>query len=165
MGSSAVEWRAVKTAGGVNQTGGRSVIQDTGHYLGSTMSHWDFGRPTDGGHDAPRPSWAPGAAYPPDQPDDAGGGAWPAGDAWPADGGWPTRDESPAGDGWDDDEAMTPYPLTYERDDFVAADEQPAAAAGPPWDPWPPAPYAAGRSDYRRAQRLRPGAATPTRRY
>ena len=148
MGPSAVGWRAVETAGAVNQTGVLSVIQDTGHYLGSTMSHWDFGRPTDGGHDAPRPSWAAGAAYPPDQPDDAGGGAWPAGDAWPADGGWPTRDESPAGDGWDDDEAMTPYPLTYERDDFVAADEQPPAAAGPPWDPWPPAPYAAGRSDY-----------------
>ena len=148
MGSSAAEWRAVESAGGVNQTGGRSVIQDTGHYLGSTMSHWDFDRPTDGGHDAPRPSWAAGAAYPPDQPDAAGGGAWPAGDAWPADGGWPTRDESTAGDGWDDDEAMTPYPLTYERDDFVAADEQPAAAAGPPWDPWPAAPYAAGRGDY-----------------
>jgi hypothetical protein len=46
---------------------------------------------------------------------------------------------------------MTPYPLTYERDDFVAADGQPATAAGPaagpPWEAWPPAPYAAGLSD------------------
>jgi hypothetical protein len=112
------------------------------------MSHWDFGRPTDDEHYAPRPSEAAGAAYPPEQPPAAGQGAWPAGDAWPADGEWPARDEWPAEDGWDDDEAMTPYPLTYERDDFVAADEQPPAAAGPPWDPWPPAPYAAGRSDF-----------------
>jgi hypothetical protein len=115
------------------------------------MSHWDFGRPTDDEHHAPRPSGAAGAAYPPGQPGAAGQGAWPAGDgwpadAWPADGGWPARDERPAEDGWDDDEAMTPYPLTYERDDFVADGQEPAAAADAS-QPWPPAPYPAGLSD------------------
>jgi hypothetical protein len=115
------------------------------------MSHWDFGRPTDDEHYAPPPSGAAGAAYPPGQPVAAGQVAWPAGyawpaDAWPADGGWPARDERPAEDGWDDDEAMTPYPLTYERDDFVADGQEPAAAADPS-QPWPPAPYPAGLSD------------------
>jgi hypothetical protein len=110
------------------------------------MSHWDFGRPTDDEHYAPRPSEAAGAAYPPDQPPAAGPGAWPGGDAWPADGGWPTRDEWPAEDGWDDDEAMTPYPLTYERDDFVADGQQPAATADAS-RPWAPAPYPAGLGD------------------
>jgi hypothetical protein len=132
----------------VNQTGGWSVIKNTGHYLGSTMSHWDFGRPMGGEHDAPRPSGAAGAAYPPDQPGGARDGAWPAGYPWLAEGERPTRAEWAAGDGrdddgWDDDEGMTPYPLTYERDDFVAADQEPAPAADA-WQPWPPAPYAAG---------------------
>jgi hypothetical protein len=121
------------------------------------MSHWDFGRPTDGEHDAPRPPRVAGATYPPDLPGAARDGAWPTAGAWPADEG------SAGGEGWDDDgwddEAMTPYPLTYERDDFVAADQQPAAAPGPvphpapatapgpPWETWPPAPYPAGLSD------------------
>ncbi|HEY1667854.1 MAG TPA: hypothetical protein VGG54_19385 [Trebonia sp.] len=110
------------------------------------MSHWDFGRPADDEHYAPLPSGAAGAAYPPDQPGAAGQGVWPAGDAWPADGGWPTRDDWPAEDNWDDDEAMTPYPLTYERDDFVADVQQPATAADAS-RPWPPALYPAGLSD------------------
>src|ERR1700722_5267168 len=121
MGSSAVEWRAVKTAGGANQTGARSVIQDTGHYLGSTMSHWDFGRPTDAEHDAPRPSGAAGAAYPPDPPGSTGDGAWPAQDAWPTRNAWQQGlapdGGGPGDDYWDDDEDTTTYPLTYERDD------------------------------------------------
>ena len=58
----------------------------------------------------------------------------------------PTRDEWPAEDGWDDDEAVTPYPLTYERDDFVGDGQQPAAAADAS-QPWPPGPYPAGLSD------------------
>jgi hypothetical protein len=41
---------------------------------------------------------------------------------------------------------MTPYPLTYERDDFVADGQQPAAAADAS-RPWPPAPYPAGPGD------------------
>ncbi|MGH3296824.1 MAG: hypothetical protein ACRDP7_34030 [Trebonia sp.] len=122
------------------------------------MSHWDFGRPTDGEHDAPRPSGAASAAYPPDQPGGAGDGGWQAGDggwqagpAWPGEEGRPTRPEWPVGDGWDDDgwdddEGMTPYPLTYERDDFVAPDQQPAPAADA-WEPWSPPAYAAGRGD------------------
>ncbi|MDX6345149.1 MAG: hypothetical protein QOH87_5287 [Trebonia sp.] len=146
------------------------------------MSHWDFGRQADGEHDAPRPSGAAGAAYPPDLPGRAGDGAWPAQDAWPADGGWPAPDGGwpapdgwhegrspdegrspaegwppgagrypdealPAEDGWDDDEVMATYPLTYERDDF-AADPQPAdPRARAPWEPWPPAPYPAGLRD------------------
>ena len=120
------------------------------------MSHWDFGRPTDGQHDTPQPSWQAGAAYLPGPPDDAGDGAWPADGRWPAAEDWPPAsdeaagDEPPAGswppdDGWDDDEGLGPYPLTYERDDFTVPPSPPSSspetAPGPgPWEPWPPAP-------------------------
>ena len=140
------------------------------------MSHWDFGRPTDGIHDAPRPSRPAGAAYPADPAD--GDGAWPAQDGWPdghdsaaqdgwpahegrpadgqwaADGGWPpgggmTPDGGwQADDGWDEDpEDIAPYPLTYERDDFAAVAPSPAEPSRAPWEPWPPAPYPAELTD------------------
>ncbi len=119
------------------------------------MSHWDFGRPTAAEHDAPRPSGAAGAAYPPDPPGSTGNGAWPAQDAWPARDAWqqelPPDGGGPGDDYWDDDdEAMTAYPLTYERDDYAAADPHPAPVARPPWEPWepwPPGPDPAGSGD------------------
>src|ERR1700722_2936966 len=76
------------------------------------MSHWDFGRPGDGQHDAPRPPW-PGGTYPPDSTEANGDGAWPAPDGRTADGG------RPAPDGW--------------AHEGRSADEQWAAGGG-----WPP---------------------------
>ncbi len=75
------------------------------------MSHWDFGRPADGQHDAPRRSGPAGATYSPDLPDGAEGeapdrdewnaaGGWPARDGWPADSSQPARDTWPAHEGW-----------------------------------------------------------------
>ena len=118
------------------------------------MSHWDFGRPTDTEHDAPRPSGAAGAAYPPDPPGSTGDGAWPAQDAWPTRNAWQQGlapdGGGPGDDYWDDDEDTTTYPLTYERDDYAAADPHPAPVARPPWEqwePWPPAPDPAASGD------------------
>jgi hypothetical protein len=118
------------------------------------MSHWDFGRPTEAEHDAPRTSGAAGAAYPPDPPGSTGDGAWPAQDAWPTRNAWQQGldpdGHGPGDDYWDDDEDTTTYPLTYERDDYAAADPHPAPAARPPWEqrePWPPAPDPAAPGD------------------
>jgi len=78
----------------------------------------------------------------------------PAQDAWPIRNAW-QPELAPDGDGpgddyWDDDEDPTTYPLTYERDDYAAADPQPAPVARPPWEqwePWPPAPDPAASGD------------------
>jgi hypothetical protein len=91
----------------------------------------DEGWPADG-------QWSPAADWPP-------AAGWPPGEDGPADEGWP-----PAGDGWDDEDGTAPYPLTYERDDFVTAEPQPAAPAAParePWEPRLPAPSPAGPGD------------------
>ena len=79
------------------------------------------GWPADGGrpHGAGRDEWAHEGRSADEQW--AAGGGWPPGAGMPADEGWP------ADDGFDDDDDMAPYPLTYERDDFDAADSQPAA--------------------------------------
>jgi hypothetical protein len=123
----------------------------------------------DGGQDrweAPD-AWPAAAGWP-------AGDGWPAPVGWPADGGYATQDawhdapspdaiRAPAdggypdetwpatGDGWDDDEAMETYPLTYERDDFVGAAPPPTPARAPwehaPWEQWPPPPDPAGPGD------------------
>jgi hypothetical protein len=77
------------------------------------------------------------------------GGQWPPGaDSPPAEAGrpeeGPPEEGWPADDGWDDDDGTAPYPLTYERDDFVLAGPQPAA---PPRERWEPRPPAAGPGD------------------
>lgn len=126
------------------------------------------GRAGDGAWPAPDGAWPPpdggqGGWETRDAWSAAAG--WPTRDEWSADGGHPTRDawhdapspdegRTPAGggypdetwpaadDGWDDEEAMEAYPLTYERDDFVGAAPPPAPARAPweraPWEQWPP---------------------------
>jgi hypothetical protein len=82
-------------------------------------------------------------------------GGWPAGGQWSPAADWPPGEDGPAagdwpaGDGWDDDDddGTAPYPLTYERDDFVTAEPQPAAPAREPWEPRPPAPAPAWPGD------------------
>jgi hypothetical protein len=100
-------------------------------YLGSTMSHWDFGWPPDRRHDAPgqagpgdaagpdnagipvdpwptRDDWAPDNPWSAGYgwaPDDAVDGAWPAADPSPADNGW-TRDDHWPADGWPRDDGL-----------------------------------------------------------
>jgi len=92
------------------------------------MSHWDFGRPTAGEHDAPRPSGPAGAAYPPDLPGGAGPApdAWPPQDAWPTDGGWQRQDGWPADDGRAAENAWAAH-------QGLIADERRSPAEG-----WPP---------------------------
>lgn len=92
------------------------------------MSHWDFGRPPAGRHDAPGPAgpdddayqddpWPAGVASVPGDYQAAGNGlagnggsradgGWPAEDPWPADNGW-SRDDSWARDGWAADSGLT----------------------------------------------------------
>ena len=74
----ALKRNVLTRARSVNQTGGWSVIQDNGHYLGSMMSHWDFGRSPDEHHDAPRPAGPSRAAYPPDLESGLDHDDWPA---------------------------------------------------------------------------------------
>src|ERR1700761_9647349 len=93
---------------------------------------------------------------------------WPAQDGWPSDGGaaedpwaanrgrpaherWSPAMPEPPGDSWADDEwaddewdddGTAPYPITYERDDFVMLDPEPTAPPPQvPWEPWPAARY------------------------
>jgi len=115
---------------------------------------------------APDDPWSDGYAWAPDEsgaaddggwPADGGpaDGGWPAGDPWPADNGW-TRDDHWPQDGWpagdgvagsgpadeEEGEPTGPYPITYERDAFTAADAGPAGPArDEDYEPWPPAPY------------------------
>jgi hypothetical protein len=108
------------------------------------MSHWDFGRPPDRRHDAPGQAGPSDAAY----PDNARipGDPWPTRDDWAPDDPWSAGyawapDDSGAAD--DEEEMSTgPYPLTYERDAFIAADAGPATPApDEDYEPWPPAAY------------------------
>src|ERR1700722_13316330 len=87
------------------------------------MSHWDFGRPPTGPHDAPGPAGQGNAADPddalaPDDPWTAGfartpddseatGNGWGGRDGSLADGGWPADDPWPAESGWTRDD---PWP-------------------------------------------------------
>ncbi|HTR94790.1 MAG TPA: hypothetical protein VMI73_23925 [Trebonia sp.] len=114
------------------------------------MSHWDFGYPPSGQRDA-APSSGAGGGQGPWAADDF----WAPGDRWQAEGDWPAEDEVVDG-------GMAPYPITYERDVAVAAEQPPsglapdgggapAFATWPPansepeqdasYEPWPPAPY------------------------
>jgi hypothetical protein len=103
---------------------------------------------------------APGGWDAPDayEVDEAGpgDGGWPAGDAaedpwpppspWAGGEGWPAESDGSGGEGWppgdcgEDDEETGPYPLTYERDDFMEAGAEQAPPPAAPWEPWPPAP-------------------------
>ena len=94
------------------------------------MSHWDFGHPPSGRHDAPGPAEPQENARPTDDPwlagyDWAPEDSGPAGDGWagddraPADGGWPVGDPWPADNGWTRDEAW------------------PASEPWPAGEPWP----------------------------
>jgi hypothetical protein len=82
--------------------------------------------------------WSPGGVRPDDNWADDGADNR-------ADDGSDDRDDW---DDWDDDDGTAPYPLTYERDDFVGPGPGPAGQGGPPpaepWEPWPPAPYPDG---------------------
>jgi hypothetical protein len=120
-------------------------------YLESTMSHWDFGRPPAGRHDAPGPAGQGDAADPdnartPDDPwpprgDRASDDPWSAGFTWTqddsqaaddgragndgsrADGGWPADDPWPADNGWTRDD---PWPQDGGPADGGLAGDGPA---------------------------------------
>jgi len=94
------------------------------------MSNWDFGHPPAGQDDPPQPPESEGAADPPSPAAGAAEGwgrderwairtAGAGHETWRADDAWP-------GDQWDDDDGAAPYPVTYERDPFVAPVPQPA---------------------------------------
>ncbi len=108
------------------------------------MSHWDFGRPPGRRHDAPGQAGPGDPAYPDN--------ARIPGDPWPSRDDWAPEDPWSAGYAWapedpgaaDEEEEMStgPYPLTYERDAFIAADAGPARPAlDEDYEPWPPEPY------------------------
>jgi hypothetical protein len=95
------------------------------------MSHWDFSRPADGQHDAPRPSAPASAAYPPDRPGDSDG-AWPARDEWPEQDEWQAHGQLAPLDGWPADDGRAAQAGLVTRDGW-AGDERSASDGG--WAP------------------------------
>src|SRR6202035_4220440 len=102
------------------------------------MSDWDYGRPTDDQHDAPRPSWPDGTTYPYPLP-------FPLaqaldGDEMGAADGFTSPESGPPGAGGGGDHEAAKDPLRTGTDQFDATMPQPAV---PPYRssyPWPPAP-------------------------
>jgi hypothetical protein len=109
------------------------------------MSDWDYGRPTDDRHDAPRPSWPDGTSYPYPLP-------FPLAQAvdeeiGPGHGFESPAESRPPGDARRRDQGTAQEQFRYERDQFDVTAPQPAVPPDGKHYPWPPAPYPAGLSD------------------
>jgi hypothetical protein len=111
------------------------------------MSHWDFGRPTGGQHNAQEPA---DADYPPDLTHGVGDEAWPAYEPQPADLGWQAQNAWPAasnGTAQDARPAEEGWPARDGRRSGNGVAEDPWAAnrARPADQRWSPgAPESAG---------------------
>src|ERR1700736_5004449 len=112
------------------------------------MSDWDYGRPTDDQHHAPRPSWPDGTTYPYPLP-------FPLaqaldGDEIRAADGFTSSASRPPGAGRGGDEGAAKEPLTTATDQFDATAPQPAVPPHRSSYPWPPAPPPAWLRDAQR---------------
>src|SRR3984893_14581141 len=115
---------------------------------GDKMSDWDYGRPTDDQHHAPRPSWPDGTTYPYPLPFPLAQAV--DGDEIRAGDGFTSSASRPPGAGRGGDEGAAKEPLTTATDQFDATAPPPARPPHRSSYPGPPPPPPARLRDAQR---------------